>query len=46
MVIKKVPFYENKLSIVKDCYKIYDVVNGELVALTTPEQLNAAKCEC
>lgn len=31
--------YENKLSIVKDCYKIYDVVNGELVALTTPEQL-------
>ena len=34
--------YENKLSIVKDCYKIYDVVNGELVALTTPEQLNAA----
>ncbi len=34
--------YENKLSIVKNCYKIYDVVDGQLVALTTPEQLNAA----
>lgn len=34
--------YENKLSLVKDCYKIYDVVGGQLVALTTPEQLDAA----
>lgn len=34
--------YENRLSAVKDCYKIYDVVGGQLVALTTPEQLNAA----
>lgn len=34
--------FENKLGIVKDCYKIYDVVDGQLIALTTPEQLNAA----
>jgi len=34
--------YENKLSIVKDCYKIYTVENGQLVRLSTPEQLNAA----
>lgn len=26
----------------KDCYKIYDIVDGQLVSLTTPEQLNAA----
>ena len=26
----------------KDSYKIYDVVDGKLVRLTTPEQLNAA----
>jgi len=30
------------LSIVKDCYKIYTVENGQLVRLSTPEQLNAA----
>lgn len=34
--------FENKLAIVGDCYKIYDVVDGQLVALTTPEQLDAA----
>lgn len=34
--------FENKLSIVKNCYKIYDVQNGQLVPLTTPEQLNEA----
>lgn len=34
--------YENKLSFMKDCYKIYDIVDGQLVSLTTPEQLNAA----
>ncbi len=34
--------FENKLSIVRDCYKLYDVVNGELVQYTTPEQLNSA----
>lgn len=35
--------FENKLSIVKNCYKIYDVnSSGQLVALTTPEELDAA----
>ena len=34
--------YENKLAFMKDSYKIYDVVDGQLVSLTTPEQLNAA----
>lgn len=34
--------YENKLAIMNDSYKIYDVVNGQLARLTTPEQLNAA----
>lgn len=34
--------FENKLAIVKNCYKIYDVQDGQLVALTTPEQLNEA----
>lgn len=34
--------YENKLSFVNGCYKIYDIVDGQLVHLTTPEQLNAA----
>ena len=34
--------YENKLSIVKNCFRIYDVRDGELVALTTPEQLKEA----
>lgn len=34
--------YENKLAIVKNCYKIYDVQNNQLVRLSTPEQLDAA----
>lgn len=34
--------YENKLAIVKNSYKIYDIVDGQLVRLTTPDQLNAA----
>ena len=34
--------YGNKLAIVKDSYTIYDIQNGNLVRLTTPEQLNAA----
>jgi TonB-linked SusC/RagA family outer membrane protein len=34
--------YENKLAIMNDAYKIYDVVNGQLVRLTTPDQLNTA----
>lgn len=34
--------YENKLAIANNCYKIYDVQNGQLVRLTTPDQLNAA----
>jgi len=34
--------YENKLSLVKDCFKIYEVRNGQLVSLTTPDELRAA----
>lgn len=34
--------YENKLAFMKGAYKIYDVVDGQLVHLTTPEQLDAA----
>jgi TonB-linked SusC/RagA family outer membrane protein len=34
--------YENKLGIMANAYKIYDVQNGQLVRLTTPDQLNAA----
>lgn len=34
--------YENKLAILNNAYKIYDVVNGQLVRLRTPDQLNAA----
>ena len=34
--------FENKLDIIKDAYKIYDIVNGNLVRLTTPDELNAA----
>jgi len=34
--------YENKLAILNNAYKIYDVVNGQLVRLKTPDQLNAA----
>ncbi|PTQ95783.1 TonB-linked SusC/RagA family outer membrane protein [Mucilaginibacter yixingensis] len=39
---KEAGVYENKLSIVNNAYKIYDVVNGSLVRLSTPDQLNAA----
>lgn len=34
--------YENKLSIVKNSYKIYNIVDGQLVRLSTPEELSAA----
>ncbi|HWB91067.1 MAG TPA: TonB-dependent receptor, partial [Puia sp.] len=37
--------YENKLAIMKNAYKIYDVQNGQLVRLTTPDQLNAANAQ-
>lgn len=40
--IKEQGVYQNKLSFMKDAYNIYDVVNGQLVRLTTPEELNAA----
>lgn len=39
---KEAGVYENKLAILNNAYKIYDVVNGQLVRLTTPDQLNAA----
>ncbi|HEY4150051.1 MAG TPA: TonB-dependent receptor [Chitinophagaceae bacterium] len=34
--------YENKLAILNNAYKIYDVVKGQLVRLKTPADLNAA----
>ena len=34
--------YENHLTYLKDAYKIFDIQNGQLVRLYTPEQLNAA----
>lgn len=39
---KEAGVYQNKLAILEKGYKIYDVVNGQLVRLTTPDQLNAA----
>lgn len=39
---KEAGVYENKLAIMNNAYKIYDVVGGQLVRLKTPEQLNAA----
>lgn len=34
--------YENKLAIVKNAYKMYDIVNGQLDRLDTPAKLDAA----
>ena len=34
--------YENKLAILNNAYKIYDVIGGQLVRLKTPDQLDAA----
>ena len=42
---KETGVYENKLAILNNAYKIYDVVNGQLVRLTTPEQLDAANAD-
>ncbi|MBW4888418.1 TonB-dependent receptor [Mucilaginibacter sp. HMF5004] len=39
---KEAGVYENKLAILNNAYKIYDVVNGQLVRLRTPDQLDAA----
>ncbi len=39
---KEAGVYENKLSLLNDSYKIYDVVDGQLVRLSTPDQLQAA----
>lgn len=39
---KETHVYENKLSIVKNCYRIYDIVDGQLVYLSTPDELDAA----
>jgi len=34
--------YQNKLAIMANSYKIYDVINGQLVRLKSPDSLNAA----
>lgn len=39
---KEAGVYENKLAIMNNAYKLYNVVDGQLVRLTTPDQLNAA----
>lgn len=39
---KETGVFENHLAILKDSYKMYDVQNGQLVRLDTPEQLDAA----
>ncbi|RXK86080.1 TonB-dependent receptor [Filimonas effusa] len=39
---KETGVYENKLSIINNTYKIYDVVDGNLVRLNDPKQLAAA----
>lgn len=33
--------YENKLAFMKDAYKIYDIVNGQLTRVNTPAELDA-----
>ncbi len=39
---KEAGVYENKLAIMANAYKIYNVVNGQLVRLKTPDEFNAA----
>lgn len=39
---KESGIYENKLAFMKNSYKMYDIQNGNLVKLDTPEKLNAA----
>ncbi len=39
---KEAGVYQNKLSIMANSYKIYDVVNGQLVRLKTPDDFNNA----
>ena len=39
---KEAGVYQNKLDIMSNAYKIYNVVNGQLVRLKTPDELNAA----
>lgn len=39
---KESGIYENKLAVVKDSYKIYDIIDGQLTRLKSPEELNAA----
>jgi TonB-linked SusC/RagA family outer membrane protein len=39
---KEAGVYQNKLDFMSNAYKIYNVVNGQLVRLKTPDELNAA----
>lgn len=38
---KETGVYKNHLGLLKDAYKIYDIQNGQLVRMHTPEELNA-----
>jgi hypothetical protein len=39
---KEAGVYESKMAFMNNAYKVYDVVNGQLVRLKTPDELNAA----
>lgn len=41
MGYKETAVYQNHMAILADAYKIYDIQNGQLVRLHTPEELNA-----
>lgn len=42
MGYKETAVYQNHLEFLNQAYKIYDIVDGQLVRLNTPEELNAA----
>ena len=41
MGYKETAVYQNHMAFLADAYKIYDIQNGQLVRLHTPEELNA-----
>jgi TonB-linked SusC/RagA family outer membrane protein len=42
---KEAGVYQNKLATMSNAYKIYNVVNGQLVRLRTPDDFNAANAD-
>ena len=41
MGYKETGVYQNHMAFMNDCYKIYDVVNNQLVRYNTPDELNS-----